>query len=387
MMLRKRLNKYNLPLREDPTPTERRENLTKEILRDSTFFPKTVEYKDIDECFLKWVEDELRIVFEGEVLPTYALFSNQRFTEYMQMWDGVDENRNLKMNFKLVTRDNNPKDSTMYNKAGNIPFNKKILLARKEMINDAGKKCYVEYRVGQPVTVDLLYRITLVTNKYELLNEFNAMIHSKFSSIQAYIFPKGHAMPMKLNNVSDESDYTVEDRQYFAQAFEINLSGYILTKNDFEESLVPSMSISCLNIDGNYKNKADVEIEELDVCEDVAETRYYNQPVKISMSFDKCDADRRKFEIDCNVLLKQTETENIRLYKIYVNDELMSFSDEGILLNNGDIVDVKITRINKLKPCKVVFYGENPDIVYDKKNDIPESILDETNISQEIEVI
>ena len=386
-MLRKRLNKYNLPLREDPTPTEQRENLTKEILRDSTFFPKTVEYKDIDECFLKWVEDELRIVFEGEVLPTYALFSNQRFTEYMQMWDGVDENRNLKMNFKLVTRDNNPKDSTMYAKAGNIPINKKYLMARKEIINDAGKKCYVDYRVGQPVTVDLLYRITLVTNKYELLNEFNAMIHGKFSSIQAYIFPKDHAMPMKLNNVSDESDYTVEDRQYFAQAFEINLSGYILTEEDFEEKLVPLMNVSCLNVDGNHKKKADVEIEELDVCEEVAELQYYNQPVKITMSFDKCDADRRKFEIDCKVLLKQAETENVRLYKIYVNDELMDFSNGEILLNDGDIVDVKITRINKLKPCKIVFYGENPDIVYDKKNDIPESILDETNISQEIEVI
>ena len=105
------------------------------------------------------------------------------------------------------------------------------------------------------------------------------------------------------------------------------------------------------------------------------------------MSFDKCDADRRKFEIDCKVLLKQAETENVRLYKIYVNDELMDFSNGEILLNDGDIVDVKITRINKLKPCKIVFYGENPDIVYDKKNDIPESILDETNISQEIEVI
>lgn len=386
-MLRKRLNKYNLPLREDPTPTEQRENLTKEILRDSTFFPKTVEYKDIDECFLKWVEEELRIVFEGEVLPTYALFSNQRFTEYMQMWDGVDENRNLKMNFKLVTRDNNPKDSTMYAKAGNIPIDKKYLMARKEIINDAGKKCYVDYRVGQPVTVDLLYRITLVTNKYELLNEFNAMIHGKFSSIQAYIFPKDHAMPMKLNNVSDESDYTVEDRQYFAQSFEINLSGYILTEEDFEEKLVPLMNVSCLNVDGNHKKKADVEIEELDVCEEVVELQYYNQPVKITMSFDKCDADRRKFEIDCKVLLKQAETENVRLYKIYVNDELMDFSDGEILLNDGDIVDVKITRTNKLKPCKIVFYGENPDIVYDKKNDIPESILDETNISQEIEVI
>ena len=90
-MLRKRINKYNLPLREDPNPTERRKDLTKEALRDSTFFPKPVEYKDIDEAFFKWVDEELRIVFEGEALPTYALFSNQRFTEFAQMWDNVDD--------------------------------------------------------------------------------------------------------------------------------------------------------------------------------------------------------------------------------------------------------------------------------------------------------
>lgn len=386
-MLRKRINKYNLPLREDPTPIEQRENLTKEILRDSTFFPKTVGYKDIDECFLKWVENELRVVFEGETLPTYALFSNQRFSEYMQMWDGVDEDRNLKMNFKLVARDNNPKDKTMYAKAGNVPIKSKYLMERKEIINDGGKKCYLEYRISQPVTVDLLYRITLITNKYELINEFNTLVHSKFRSIQAYIFPNGHAMPMKLNNVSDESDYTVEDRQYFAQTFEINLSGYILSEDDFEEKLVPIMNVSCLNIDGNHKKKADVEIEEFDPCQEVTESDYYNQPVRITMSFDKCDADRREFEIDCKVLLTKLETENVRTYKITVNDDLVEFSDEGVLLNNGDIVNVKITRINKLKPCKVVFYGENPDIVYDKKNDIPESVLDETNISQEIEVV
>ena len=150
----------------------------------------------------------------------------------------------------------------MYAKAGNIPINTKYLMMRKEILNDEGKKCYLEYRVAQPVTVDLSYRITLVTNKYELLNEFNSLVHSKFSSIQAYIFPNDHPMPMRLINVSDESDYTVDDRQYFAQVFEIKLSGYILKQDDFEERLVPIMNLSCLSVEGNRVKKADVEIEE-----------------------------------------------------------------------------------------------------------------------------
>lgn len=390
-MLRKRMNKYSLPLREDPTPPEQRKNLTKEILRDSTFFPKTVEYKDIDEAFKEWVEEDLRIVFEGEALPTYALFSNQRFSEYAQMWDGVDENRNLKMNFKVVTRDNNPKDSSMYAKAGNIPINTKYLMMRKEILNDEGKKCYLEYRVAQPVTVDLSYRITLVTNKYELLNEFNSLVHSKFSSIQAYIFPNDHPMPMRLVNVSDESDYTVDDRQYFAQVFEIKLSGYILKQDDFEERLVPIMNLSCLSVEGNRVKKADVEIEEVEEdseipCWVASEDRYYNQPVTITMTYLTCDSDRREFEIDCKVLIKKIETTNVRQYKIRVNGEVVVVDEDGLYLEEGDVINVNIARINKMKDSKIVFYGENPDVIYDKMNDVPESALDEINISQEIEV-
>lgn len=390
-MLRKRINKYNLPLREDPSPVEQRKNLTKEVLRDSTFFPKTVEYKDIDEAFKKWVEEDLRIVFEDEVVPTYALYSNQRFSEYAQMWDGVDENRNLKMNFKVVTRDNNPKESSMYAKAGNIPINTKYLMAKKEILNDEGKRCYLEYRVSQPVTVDFSYRIILVTNKYELLNEFNSMIHGKFSSIQAYIFPNDHPMPMKLVNVSDESEYTADDRQYFAQVFEIQLLGYILTKEDFEERLVPIMNVSCLSVEGSQR-KADVEIEEIEKDDEVPcwvseEERYYNQPIKITMSYLTCDSDRREFEMDCRMIVKKIETTNIRQFKLRVNDELIVVGNDGFYLEPGDIVNINIARINKMKDSNIVLFGENPDVVYDKMNDVPESSLDETNFSQEIEIL
>ena len=74
-----------LKIRDDKEGVERKIEFVNDTLQNTTFLPQTVEYKDIDNAFTKWVDEELRIVFEDEVIPTYALFSNQRFTEYMQM--------------------------------------------------------------------------------------------------------------------------------------------------------------------------------------------------------------------------------------------------------------------------------------------------------------
>ena len=379
-MLKRQLNNYKLELRDGPNSLEQRKNLSKEILRDSTFFPKTVEYKDIDEAFTKWVENELRIVFEDEVVPTYALFSNQRFTEYMQMWENVDDNRNVKMNFKVVTRDNNPKERSMYAKAGNIPINKKYLMKRVETINDQGKKCYLDYKMSQPVTVDLVYRITLVTNKYELLNEMNSQIHSKFCSIQSYLFVNDHAMPMKLNNISDDSDYTADDRQYFSQTYEITLSGYIITEDDFEIVMNPIVTLACIGVEGNReKKKAVVEIEEMDIveneCPKEEEPEFLNQRIKLSITFEPCDDLEREFIIDTEMVVEKLEHTNIRTYKLKVNEKnVLIDTIDGF--HENDLIYIKIKPVNKLKPCTIVMEGYNPDEFYE--------VNDKEDISQEI---
>lgn len=388
-MLRKRINKYNLPLRDDPSPIERRKEMSEEILKDSTFFPKSVGYKDIDESFKKWVEEEVRIVFEDNVIPVYALFSNQRFTEYKQMWENVDENRNIKMNFMVITRENNPKDSTMYAKAGNIPTNKKYLMKREEILNDQGKKCYLEYRMSQPVAVDFVYRITLVTNKYELLNEGNSLLQNKFSSLQAYLFVNGHPMSMKLNNVSDDSDYTADDRQYFSQTFEILLSGYIIGEDDFEVTISPIVTLNCVGVEGikNKKKQASVEIEDMDVpvCPQIEENPYYHQPIKLTINFQNCDHNVRSFIIDTDMNVESFKTENIRLCKLSVNDEPVNLNELNGFKENDEIV-LSIKPINRSKMSTIEIFGYHPDVIFDRRQDIMESVLDETNISQEIEV-
>lgn len=384
-MLRKRLNRDTLNLNQPNDPINQRLSYVKDILSDSSFFPKTVKYRDIDEAFLQWVEDELKITFEETKLPTFALFSNQRYSEYMQMWSDMDNNNNLKLNFKVITRENNPKTGTMYGSNGRIPTATKYLVNRIEALNDQGKTCAVEYRMAQPVTIDLMYKITLVTNKYELLNEFNIIVNDRFSGLQAYLYPNSHPMPMKLKNISDESEYNVDDRQYFAQTYEIQVMAYVITEDYFDIEVKPIVSIHCIGGD-IQKRKPQVEIEEFEIintCPKDKKERYYNQPIKITVNYSEDDLMGSDFTIDCNMNVVSIITENIKTYIVKVNDNTVIFDDE-VELKNGDIISLKIKKINRLKPSKLIIEGYSPDIIYDSKEDNPEIESDNKNVINEI---
>ena len=99
----------------------RRLEMLNDIVKDGTFLPKTLEYKDIDEAFRDWVKGLTIVSDDGKEYPTMSLFSNQRFSEYSQSWQYVDENKNLLLNFKTVTRENNPKYGEIQSGLWNIP--------------------------------------------------------------------------------------------------------------------------------------------------------------------------------------------------------------------------------------------------------------------------
>ena len=94
-----------LSLRFKKEGKEQRYDMSLKILEKGTPLPLPVEYKDIDACMQKWVEDELNIVYDGIKLPTFKLFANQRINEYAQTWKHLDENGNLLLNFKTITRE------------------------------------------------------------------------------------------------------------------------------------------------------------------------------------------------------------------------------------------------------------------------------------------
>ena len=181
---------------------ERRHNMAKKTLDNGTPFPKSVDYKDIDLSFKKFVEDSLDISYDGKRLPTFTLFSNQRIGEYSQTWNHKDDMDNILMNFKTVNRDNNPQKGKIYGDSYNIPSNINFAVYEMPALQANGQMGIDRYSMKQPMPIDFVYTVNIITNKYELLNEFNKLVQEQFKSLQCYIFPNEHAMSLTLESVS-----------------------------------------------------------------------------------------------------------------------------------------------------------------------------------------
>lgn len=360
-----RAYKNRLNLNNKTYGTERRRNLSKEIMKDSTPLPKTLLYKDIDEEFKRWVEEDLKISFEGKDIPTISLFSNQRFSEYMQSWQNVDNKKNIILNFKTISRENNPKSGTIVGQTKNIPGEHSIVMKTVEAYDRNNRKYFIDYRLKQPKAIDFIYTVSVVTNKYELLNSFNLLINDKFKSINCYIRPNGHFIPMKLNDISDESEYSIDNRQFYSQSYNITVMGYIIEEDDYIVEERPDFKFVGFN---NEKNTY-ADIEELPICEESPTILYI--PIKLAICFDRCD-NSYKFIIDTDFQFKDFKVENIRNFRIFVNDRETTL-DENFKVKENDEIKIKsVTRYNVYKDSKIIINGFKYTETYNK-NEVIES--------------
>lgn len=254
-MLRPKPFLENIKLRNKTYGVRRRRDMSKLIMLKSANFPMGVSYVDIDQEFVKWVERALDISFDGTRLPTIRLFSNQRLSEYQQSWNQLDDAGNIMMNFKTITRENNPqKGDEQGSSIYNIPGEPYFPMFYVPSLQENGTEAYDVYEMKQPVAVNFIYTVGLITNKYELMNEFNTMVLDKFKAFECYIAPNGHAMPMYLDSITDESEYGIDNRKYYSQSYKIKVSGYVVKNEDFRVTKLPSL-LSVKISDGTSRSK------------------------------------------------------------------------------------------------------------------------------------
>ena len=145
MLIQPRPYLDNLRLRNHAQGKERRRNMSKIILERGTPFPKPIEYSDIDEAMYNWVNDVIDIAYDGKRLPTYKLYSTQRISEYVQEWDKMDETGNPIINFKTVTRENNPQKGDNQGTYFNIPGHKDVAMFYVPVLQENGTEAFDKY--------------------------------------------------------------------------------------------------------------------------------------------------------------------------------------------------------------------------------------------------
>ena len=382
-----------------PDPKELRLNYDKEELKDSTPFPNPLTYEDIDKEFKKWVDESLEISYEGKKLPTMTLFSNQRFSEYMQSWTFTDEDKNPILNFKAINRENNPKTGTINGESKNIPGEHTWLMKRVAARDKNNREYYIEYRMKQPISVDLIYKVSLFTNKYELLNDFNLLVNDRFKAITAYIRPNGHYVSMKLDDISDDSEYSLDNRQYYSQSYTITVRAYIIPEDSFIVHEVPRLAFIGFDIEGEG-SYADIDLggvhrpakgqsimTETSECDINEPYRYPDATLVIRI--DPCD-ENLAFTIDTDFSARAefSYTENVRYFKIKVNGEVVCECFDGKIpcdmeFHEGDQIKIcKVMRKKAARPAEIFIGGFAMDVIFSDNDTETEQYSEELIVKE-----
>lgn len=353
-----------------------RKSYAQDIVYKAPIVPKPLEYADIDNAFKDFVENELGLTINGKDVPTFTLYSNQRFSEYSQTWKHSDEEGNLILNFKTINRNTSPQGGENQGGLWNIPGERFYTVLKRSVLDDNGTESMEVYSMKQPYAVTLEYRVSFITDLFENLTTFNEMVNDVFKARQYYIRPNNHYVPLLLESVEDESKYSVSDYRFYVQTVVIKALGYIIHEEDFKVEKFPKRIH--IGFVGDKKNKVKIYIEEGD------ENELENQTIKLSLNFEKWH-DKAVFEIDTDMDVQNIERTNVRNMRIFVNDTPI-YWEKGFKVKDGDRIRIKINQFDVKEEATLIFNGINPNYSY-QKDYVPEDVSAEPLKHQDIEIV
>lgn len=355
---------------------DRHRSYPKTILQDTPIFPKPLEYEDIDNAMFNFVDEYIPMVIKGKSTPTFTLYSNQRFSEYSQSWEHTDEDGNLLMNFKTISRENNPKPGENQGGYWNIPGNKRHTLLIRDVLEDNGEEAYEIYSMGQPFAVDLTYRISIITDLFENINAFNQKINDLFKARQCYIRPNGHFLPVTLEDINDNTEYTISERKFYNQTVTVKVIAYIISEDDFKIEKKPKRIK--LFMQGDVRRpKPEINIDEF------FNDKIGHTEIELTIDFQSFHT-KTNFDIDTDFIVERTELYNVRNYRLSVNDTPY-YTDKGFTLKNGDNIKIFINHLDPNEMAQLKFVGYNPNSQY-VKDELPLKVSDDIPKFEDIAV-
>ena len=323
--------KKNIELTPYRTLYPRRVELLDKINEHGTFLPKSILHADLDGGFLNFVKNDLRVVTEGNVIPTTdILITTQNWVQFTQTWNFQDLDKTVSPPFITVVRNPEIKYGSLPSLQWTIPNRKEFYYASVPSFD--GNRLNVDvYKIPQPVPVDIKYSVKIICNRMRELNTLNKTILQKFSSRQAYTQIKGHYIPIIMDNVSDESVMDVEKRKYYIQSYDFTMMGFLMDEDEFEvkpgvERIFQLYEVTEGNDNRKRKSPSDnpknynTTIEFVD--EDVLVTKRF---------YDKVD-------------LTLIKTNNVESYDVFVNDEYYGRNPIKIQLNSDSVVRFEIVK-------------------------------------------
>lgn len=200
------------------------------LANQPTFFPRSIGFEDIDAAVHDWFNTR-DFTIDNQKTPVVFL-TNELWGEFQKQWNlRTFSDHNISMPYVTIRRVAlSPAQPTR----GRIPHPRRFTTYRVPVYTEAGIT-HRHYRVPQPVRVDMTYEVRVLTRYTTDINKINEALIRHFASIQSYLDLDGHAMPMTIESIGDESTVTEADvERSLHTVYGIKVAAYIIDEKEFE---------------------------------------------------------------------------------------------------------------------------------------------------------
>jgi len=342
MPLPRTIVKPTLPLVPKKELSARREQLLEYIKKDGTYLPKSVLHADLDRGMLDFVKTELEVVTAGKIVPMLdIIITTQNWSQYLETWKFVDLDYNPAPPFITVVRAPEVKYGSNPALIYNIPNRKQFYYASVPTWNGNEQGMDI-YTIPQPVPVDIKYSVKIICNRMRELNQLNKIVMQTFASRQAYTFIKGQYVPIILDNVSDESQMTMDARKYYVQNYDFTMLGYLIDEDEFEVKPAIQRITQLIEIDTTTRR------QKID--------KYPKNPDEFPSDFLFVSGNTTLVDmIDFTANMSLVGTDNIDTYDVYINDDYYGSDVSLIQITTNDILRIEVTKNDNTQESKITF--------------------------------
>jgi hypothetical protein len=197
------------------------------------YLPRTILLEDIDQILFDYVnQDGMKAVIDNKIVPAFYL-DNDRWGEFSKTWKFVDDDHNVPTPYITVRRiDKQP--GTRLGTKFRIPQPRKFRYVNVPIL-DAGQVIYLQFRMPEPINVDLTYEVTLFTKYRVDVNQYDEQILKNFASRQTYVFVKGSPMPLLFEGFAEANPIeNIDGDRFFVSKYALKILGFIQDEKEFE---------------------------------------------------------------------------------------------------------------------------------------------------------
>ena len=334
--------KPTLPLVPKKTLSARREQLLEYINKDGTYLPKSVLHADLDRGMLDFVKGDLEVVTAGKVVPMVdIIITTQNWSQYVETALFIDLDYNPSPPFITVVRSPEVKFGTNPALQYTIPNRKQFYYASVPTWNGNEQGMDI-YTIPQPVPVDINYSVKIICNRMRELNELNKIIMQKFSSRQAYTFIKGQYVPIILNNISDESQMSLESRKYYVQSYDFTMLGYLIDEDEFEVKPAIARVSQIMEIDtSSFKQRRNKSPE--------------NPDEFLSNFYYVVGNDTLSDVVAYTANLTWANSVNVESYDVYINGDYYGTDVQKIQITTNDVLRIQVVKQDNSLEANIKF--------------------------------